>query len=206
LYSTTVSGAHRLPSGNTLITNGDTGKIFEVTPEGATVWQYDTGAQVFKVVYIASAEEEPPEPNTPNLDCSGSLSWTKIEPGATVNGSFQLQNIGGANSTLNWTINTSSISWGTWTFTPESGENLAPYDGLITVQVSVIVPDEKNSEFQGYVRVENINDPTDFELIPVILKTPVKIIPTWVIYLHQFLSHFFQNHLFLEKLLYDLIS
>ena len=199
-----LSGAYRLPTGNTLITHGESGKIFEVTPEGATVWQYNTGGQLFKAEVISS--EEPPEPDVPKVDCSGSLSWTKIEPGATVNGSFQVQNIGGTNSKLDWTINTSLITWGTWTFTPESGENLAPYDGLITVQVSVIVPDEKNSEFQGYVRVENINDPTDFELIPVILKTPVKIIPTWVIYLHQFLSHFFQNHLFLEKLLYDLIS
>ncbi len=199
-----LSGAYRLPTGNTLITHGESGKIFEVTPEGTTVWQYNTGGQLFKAEVISS--EEPPEPDVPKVDCSGSLSWTKIEPGTTVNGSFQLQNIGGANSTLNWTINTSSISWGTWTFTPESGTNLTPDDGLITVQVSVIVPDEKNSEFQGYVRVENINDPTDFDVIPVTLKTPVKIIPTWLIFLHQFLSHFFQNHLFLEKLLYDLIS
>ncbi len=205
LYSLTVSGAKRLPSGNTLITNGVTGQIFEVTPEGTTVWQYDTGGQVFKVVYIASTEEEPPEPNTPNLDCSGSLSWTKIEPGATVNGSFQLQNIGGANSTLNWTINTSSISWGTWTFTPESGTNLTPDDGSVTVLVSVIAPDEPDSEFQGYVRVENINGPTDFELIPVNLKTPVKIIPAWLIFLHQFLSHFLQEHLFMQNL-WNLIS
>ncbi len=207
-YAAGISGAHRLKDGGTLICDGETGRFFEVSPDGTTVWEYENLYpspvlnDVFKIVYIPLKEQS----EGADLDCSGSLSWTKIEPGTTVNGSFQLQNIGGANSTLNWTINTSSISWGTWTFTPESGTNLTPDDGLITVQVSVIVPDEKNSEFQGYVRVKNINDPTDFDVIPVTLKTPVKIIPTCVIYLHQFLSHFFQNHLLLEKLLYDLIS
>jgi len=35
-----ISGAERLPSGNTLICAGPQGRIFEVTPEGATVWEY----------------------------------------------------------------------------------------------------------------------------------------------------------------------
>jgi len=168
-----LSGAQRLADGNTLICNGETGEIFEVTPEGTTVWQYDTGGQVFKVVYILP--EEPPEPDTPDLDCSGSFSWTNVQPGATVNGSFQVRNIGGAGSLLNWTINTSSISWGTWSFTPESGENLTPEEGQVTVQVSVVAPNEGNSEFEGYIQVENQDDPKDFDLIPVTLKTPVNI-------------------------------
>ncbi len=175
-YASHISGAWRLSSGNTLITNGETGKIFEVTPEGSTVWQYNTGGQLFKAVYIPPEEQEPPpEPNVPNLDCSGSLSWTGIEPGATVIGSFQVQNIGGNNSLLNWTVNTSSISWGTWSFNPLSGENLRPEDGQVTVQVSVVAPDEGDTEFQGYLRVENQENSTDFDLISVYLKTPVEI-------------------------------
>ena len=39
-YSPTTSGAQRLPNGNTLITNGDSGAIFEVTPSGKKVWEY----------------------------------------------------------------------------------------------------------------------------------------------------------------------
>lgn len=35
-----ISGAHRLPNGNTLIDSGARGRIFEVTPEGDTVWDY----------------------------------------------------------------------------------------------------------------------------------------------------------------------
>ena len=30
----------RLPNGNTLICEGSFGRLFEVTPDGATVWEY----------------------------------------------------------------------------------------------------------------------------------------------------------------------
>jgi len=39
-YSSEISGAHRLPNGNTLICAGVHGTFFEVTPEGETVWKY----------------------------------------------------------------------------------------------------------------------------------------------------------------------
>lgn len=39
-YSSNISGAQRLPNGNTLICEGDNGKIFEVTPSGQVVWLY----------------------------------------------------------------------------------------------------------------------------------------------------------------------
>lgn len=39
-YADFISGAHRLPGGNTLITDGPRGRVFEVTPAGETVWEY----------------------------------------------------------------------------------------------------------------------------------------------------------------------
>lgn len=39
-FSPHISGAQRLESGNTLICEGSKGHIFEVTPEGETVWDY----------------------------------------------------------------------------------------------------------------------------------------------------------------------
>lgn len=39
-FASFVSGAQRLPSGNTLICHGVDGRLFEVTPEGETVWDY----------------------------------------------------------------------------------------------------------------------------------------------------------------------
>jgi hypothetical protein len=39
-FSSFVSNAQRLPNGNTLITEGMTGRLFQVTPSGAVVWEY----------------------------------------------------------------------------------------------------------------------------------------------------------------------
>ena len=39
-YSAFISGAQRLPNGNTLITEGLNGRIFEVTVQGEVVWEY----------------------------------------------------------------------------------------------------------------------------------------------------------------------
>ena len=39
-YSAFISGAHRMNNGHTLITEGMTGRFFEVTPDGKKVWEY----------------------------------------------------------------------------------------------------------------------------------------------------------------------
>ncbi len=197
-YSHVFGGAQRLKDGNTLICGGVSGKFFEVTPDKTTIWQWTNPYpnpnqnDVFKIDYIPP--EEPPQPDIPDLECSGSLSWTNIEPGATVGGFFQVQNVGDAGSLLNWSVNTSSINWGTWSITPTSGEDLTPEDGQVTVQVSVVAPNEKNSEFQGDLKVENKENSTDFCLIPVYLKTP----RNQDMYLQQFFEKIFKRlpHLF----------
>jgi outer membrane protein assembly factor BamB len=39
-FATNISGAQRLPNGNTLVTEGPDGRLFEVTRDGAIVWEY----------------------------------------------------------------------------------------------------------------------------------------------------------------------
>jgi hypothetical protein len=39
-HSWHISGAQRLPNGNTFICDGPAGRLFEITPEGETVWEY----------------------------------------------------------------------------------------------------------------------------------------------------------------------
>ena len=45
-YSRFLSGAQRLPNGNTLIASGVEGAVFEVTPDGDIVWRYVNGGGV----------------------------------------------------------------------------------------------------------------------------------------------------------------
>ncbi len=56
-FSTNISSAQRLPNGNTLITAGAGGRMFEVTTQGAIVWEYIyplfSGANASNAVYRA---------------------------------------------------------------------------------------------------------------------------------------------------------
>jgi len=107
-----------------------------------------------------------------DLFCEGSLSWVNQTPGDTLTGSFIVENVGGAGTQLDWEI-TDWPSWGDWTFEPASGTDLTPEDGQITIDVTVIAPDDKNEEFIGKVKIENSEDSEDFCYIDVSLTTPV---------------------------------
>jgi hypothetical protein len=56
-FSTNISGAQRLPNGNTLVTAGAGGRMFEVTRDSAIVWEYMfpmfAGANASNAVYRA---------------------------------------------------------------------------------------------------------------------------------------------------------
>jgi hypothetical protein len=106
-----------------------------------------------------------------DLSCDGSLTWTDIRPRATITGSFTVENIGKAFSNLSWEI-TETPEWGTWTFTPQNGANLTPEDGLVTINVSVIAPNKRNTEFTGQITIVNSKNNSDYETIPVSLATP----------------------------------
>lgn len=81
-YSGFISSAQRLPNGNTLITEGADGRVFEVTPEHDIVWEYlspyKIRAQKISLVYRAyrvpydwvPQVEKPEEKAIPRLDNS----------------------------------------------------------------------------------------------------------------------------------------
>ena len=173
-FSGYVGGAQRLNNGNTIVCDGSKGRFFEVTHEKTLVWEYISPYptqilnDVFKIYYLDPGGSPQGEPN---LDCEGSLSWSEIDGGVKLKSDFKIKNIGGNDSLLNWKI-VSYPDWGKWTFNPETGENLTPEDGAINIEVTVIVPNEKKKVFEGYITVENEEDPNDFDIIPVYLKTP----------------------------------
>ncbi len=82
LYSPLMSSAQRLPNGNTLITEGNSGRIFEVTAEHETVWEYinpyhgkkgiHSGVyRAYRVPYSWIPQVEPPEEKAvPRIDNS----------------------------------------------------------------------------------------------------------------------------------------
>ena len=71
-FSYYISSAQRLPNGNTLITEGANGRVFEVTNKSEIVWEYETPVRVLQVY---RAYRVPPEwvPGNP----SGYAFWGK---------------------------------------------------------------------------------------------------------------------------------
>jgi hypothetical protein len=105
-----------------------------------------------------------------NLVCEGNLNLIDIIPGSIINSSFTVENIGKEESILNWEIS-DYPDWGIWSFDPINGNNLYPNDGKIIVNVSLIVPDEKNTDFSGIIRLKNIDASGDYDEISVSLST-----------------------------------
>jgi hypothetical protein len=116
--------------------------------------------------------EAAPQPPKPDLDGQGTLNWTspKIKPGATVTGTLTVKNIGEATSKLDWNI-TEWPTWGTWTFNPSNGTDLTPGTS-VTLQVTVVAPEDKNEAFTGSVKIVNKENSSDFCIIQASLITP----------------------------------
>jgi len=135
----------------------------------------------------------------PDLECDGSLSWTDVSPEENVTGNFEVLNIGEDFSLLDWEIS-EWPDWGDWTFNPTSGSDLTPEDGAQTIQVSVIAPDEPETEFTGEVKIVNSEDPNDYCIILVSLITPVSqhSINSQLL---QFLQNLMQRFPMLEQIL-----
>lgn len=75
-FSYYISSAQRLPNGNTLIDEGSTGRIFEVTPGGEIVWEYIDGAGIQMLGSVYRAYRVPPEwvPGNP----AGYAPWSEL--------------------------------------------------------------------------------------------------------------------------------
>jgi hypothetical protein len=104
------------------------------------------------------------------LNCEGGFNLVDVKSGEIVNGSFTVENIGGPSSDLEWEI-IKWPDWGEWTFKTYEGFNLKPEDGKITVDVSVVVPDEKNQVYMGNITVINKGLESDYEKIPISITT-----------------------------------
>ena len=122
----------------------------------------------------------------PDMSCDGSLSWENVSTGEELTGSFTIENIG--SGLLDWEI-TKNPSWGTWSFDPDSGDDLAP-GTPVTVEVTVIAPDDKNEEFSGGVTVENKEDDSDYCYIDVYLSTPMSHTSLFLQFLERLVQRF----------------
>jgi len=80
-YADLLSGADRLPNGNTLVCSGTEGRIFEVTPEKAIVWEYRNpfGGEVPPSIGRAG-RRPPPGSRSPGVQPIALFRATRIAP------------------------------------------------------------------------------------------------------------------------------
>ena len=107
------------------------------------------------------------------LECDGNLIWSKIKPGEIVYGNFTVQNIGSLGSELIWNID-EYPKWGNWTFDPLSGDDLKPENGAITVNVKIEIPEKSNHNFSGEIKIVNIENTSNFDVIHVSITTEMR--------------------------------
>ncbi len=131
-----------------------------------------------------------------DLGCQGTLYWDEVKPGATVEGEIIVTNIGDPGTQLDWEI-TDEPSWGEWTFDPDSGMDLTPEDGDVTVKVTCVVPDVKDQEFNGRVKIENLENSGDYCYLDVTIITP----KNKHVFVFQFLQSILQQFPILEKVI-----
>ncbi len=148
-----------------LATNQLTGDSVEVN-QGYQVTIGD-GINNGKLWFQISDTYEP----QPQLSCTGSLQWTEVEPEETVTDTFTLQNTGDPYSELDWTVE-SYPEWGTWSFQPQSGTDITPDMGSITVEVTVVAPAQGDTAFTGELVIQNTDNLNDQEIISISLTTP----------------------------------
>lgn len=107
-----------------------------------------------------------------DLHGEGVLFWPDIKPGSTVEDSFRIENVGDPGSEIDWEIIVWP-DWGDWTFDPISGEDLTSGAGPLTIDVSVDVPNRRNKDYNGYVKVIDIDNSVNSCIIHVSLSTQI---------------------------------
>jgi len=145
----------------------DEGFCLDQTSEGGCVITGTTNTNEAGSYMALLIKVAPPQTD---ISCEGDLNWIDVTPGSTVQGNFMIENIGDNGTLLDWYIY-NWPKWGNWTFTPASGEDLTPEDGPVTINVTVIAPNEENKEFTGTVRINN-KENTIYCTIDIELITP----------------------------------
>ena len=129
-----------------------------------------------------------------DLKANGALYWTNARPKTTLYGNFSIANVGLPGSKINWKI-TTYPTWGSWSFDPTQGSDLSPENGPLTIKVSVDVPFRIKRNFNGYIKIADVNNDNNSCIVHVFLSTKLsREIP-------NFLDNSYQRNLFLLHLL-----
>ncbi len=126
---------------------------YEIKAKSKDIWDDSSWSDIFEVIIGYQA--------FPKICCDPvGLNFGNVSAGSTVTGQIYVLNCGDPGSFLKWYIDTTTLpTWGTWTFTPESGEGVAEGDS-VTVDVTCVVTDTTGT-YSGEITVYNTDNPSD---------------------------------------------
>ena len=99
---------------------------------------------------------------TPDLELvSGNLKFNDASPSQKVTKEIKIKNAGDAGSKLDWK-KYDNPDWGSWSFSPSSGDDLTPEDGSVTIKVTLTAPNpSETTDYTGEVVFINEADSGD---------------------------------------------
>jgi hypothetical protein len=106
----------------------------------------------------------------PDLESFSELNWTEIVPGSIIIDNITIINSADSPSYLNWEI-IEWPDWGKWSFSPINGTNVHPDDEPSIIKITVDIPPEKKTTFNGEIKIVNSDDSNDTCTIPISLTT-----------------------------------
>jgi len=113
-------------------------------------------------------------PKKSDLYVDGNIYLNNAQSGSVVKTEAFIENVGVSFSKLNWEIS-EYPDWGKWSFSQSDGNGLLPEFNEFSINISVEIPDEKNSNLDGEIRFINSDNPQDIAIIPVSITTNKRI-------------------------------
>jgi hypothetical protein len=127
---------------------------YEIKAKSMDMWDDSAWSNPFEVVISSEV--------FPKICCDAvGLNFGNATAGSTVTGQIEVCNCGDGGSFLSWYVDTETApTWGTWTFTPENGADVAEGD-CVTIDVTCVLTDTQG-EYSGTIKVVNSDDSSDY--------------------------------------------
>ena len=132
-------------------------------------------------------------PKPSDLSVDGSIQFSDVQPGSEITCSVTIENDGESFSKLYWDVS-EFPDWGTWNIeTSDGAEGILPENGPVTIDLTLIVPDEQEQTFSGQITFSNVYDDSDVAVVDVSVATPKtfssslvqqildRILPDWLL-------------------------
>jgi len=126
---------------------------YEIKARSKDIWDNSRWSDIFKVIIGYQP--------FPKICCDPvGLNFGNVSAGSTVTGEIYILNCGDPGSLLNWYVDTTNLpNWGTWTFTPATGEGLSEGDS-VTVDITCVVT-KTHGTYSGTLSIINSDNIPD---------------------------------------------